>query len=119
MIKGVYCIKNTRTGRCYIGSSLCIEKRIEDHFKALKKGRHYNRKLQKAFNRDKRYFMWEVLKGSEAYIDRDKLYEMEQYYIDTTVKLFNILLDAKAHLIKNKKRRLRVGLKPRQKRMKL
>ena len=119
MTKGVYHIKNTRTGHCYIGSSLCIEKRIEDHFAMLEKGKHYNKKLQAAFKRDKRYFMWEVLEGSEDYIDRDKLYGREQYYIDITTKLFNVLLDARAHLIRNKKKRLRVGLKSRQKRIKL
>ena len=120
MKKGVYCIINKRTKQSYIGSSVQIEKRIEEHFVLLKAGKHNNRNLQIAYKIDAKYFSWKILEETKGrWIDRDLLYDREQYYLDSTENLYNVLLDAKAHLIKNRKKRLKVGLKSRQRKLKL
>ena len=120
MTKGVYCIINNKTLWSYIGSSVQIEKRIEEHFVLLKKGKHGNRNLQIAYMLNPKLFSWKIIEETKGrWIDRDKLYDREQYYLDSTENLYNVLLDAKAHLIKNKRRRLKVGLKSRQRKLKL
>ena len=103
MSRGIYAIKNNQTGYIYIGSSLVIESRIRDHFDMLNNGRHSNYKLQRAYNKYKKHFSWYIIKEHKGYIDRDKLYNEEQYWIDCTEKQYNILKNAKAHLKKQKK----------------
>ncbi len=48
---GVYAITNTKTGQQYVGSSVSIEARIKKHFSELRRGIHYNQKLQRAFDK--------------------------------------------------------------------
>lgn len=120
MRKGVYSILNLKTNWCYIGSSVQVERRVEEHFDRLRKRKHNNTRLQNAFNLDEKHFTWKLLEEVKGrWIDRDALYDREQFYLDSTDNLYNILLDAKAHLIKNKKKRLKVGLNPRQRKLKL
>ena len=47
---GVYAIRNTESGRQYIGSSKNIKDRIRTHIKELSSGCHANRALQKDFS---------------------------------------------------------------------
>lgn len=47
---GVYGIFNTTTQKWYVGSSVDIDLRIWQHFNLLKKGKHYNYRIQQAFN---------------------------------------------------------------------
>lgn len=48
----VYCIQNIVNGKCYIGiTTYGIGKRISDHFKALRRNKHYNSYLQFSFNK--------------------------------------------------------------------
>lgn len=49
---GVYIIHNTRNGKKYVGSSLDTHKRRVDHKTLLNKGKHYNRHLQAAYDKD-------------------------------------------------------------------
>jgi DNA-binding XRE family transcriptional regulator len=51
-ISGVYLIRNTTTGRAYIGSSRDIQARWSNHQFRLAQGNHYNRGLQDAWNAD-------------------------------------------------------------------
>lgn len=44
---GIYLITNTVTGKVYVGSSKNLLKRLKDHKKALLKGWHLNKALQK------------------------------------------------------------------------
>ena len=48
---GIYKIDNIVTGKCYIGSSKNISQRISYHKNNLKSGKHFNIKLQRAFNK--------------------------------------------------------------------
>lgn len=50
-IPGVYGIVNPSTGRCYIGSSIDVWKRWQEHRKHLREGRHHSPALQNAWNR--------------------------------------------------------------------
>ncbi len=49
---GVYCILNVIDGKRYVGSSsVSLAGRIRSHREALRKGGHYNRYLQRAWNK--------------------------------------------------------------------
>ena len=58
MTCGVYCLITKESGLRYIGSSLCIEVRIKTHFNLLKRGTHYNYKIQAAYNTEGALFCW-------------------------------------------------------------
>ena len=49
-ISGVYQILNKINGKCYVGSSVNVEKRLRGHFDRLRKGKHTSH-LQNAFNK--------------------------------------------------------------------
>ena len=46
MAAGIYCIKNTINGRCYVGQSSDLYRRRKQHFEALKHGEHRNKPMQ-------------------------------------------------------------------------
>lgn len=48
---GVYKLVNTATGQCYVGQSQRCKKRIKEHFRLLRWGRHTNPHLQHAYNK--------------------------------------------------------------------
>ena len=48
---GVYVIRNTANGKCYIGSAVKFSKRWRDHRRQLTNGTHNNPKLQAAWNK--------------------------------------------------------------------
>jgi group I intron endonuclease len=50
-VSGVYEIKNTVTGRVYIGQSITIQARIANHFASLSRGKHFNQLLQKEYRK--------------------------------------------------------------------
>ena len=47
---GVYALYNTKTNEYYIGSSIDIRTRLNTHMRSLRSNRHYNYKLQNAYN---------------------------------------------------------------------
>lgn len=47
---GIYQIRNSVTGACYIGSSASMNNRLKNHMTELALGRHINPKLQHAWN---------------------------------------------------------------------
>ena len=48
---GIYQIKNTVNGKVYIGQSIDTIKRYDAHWNMLKQGKHFNKHLQRAFNK--------------------------------------------------------------------
>jgi group I intron endonuclease len=48
---GIYKIVNTATGQCYVGQSQRVQKRIREHFRLLRWGKHPNQHLQHAYNK--------------------------------------------------------------------
>lgn len=51
MNSGIYKIRNLVNGKCYVGSTKSFTKREREHFRLLKNGKHWNVKLQRAFNK--------------------------------------------------------------------
>jgi group I intron endonuclease len=60
-ISGIYKIVNLAKGDCYVGQSQNVKKRISEHFRLLRNGRHVNAKLQNAFNKyGESNFQWSL-----------------------------------------------------------
>ncbi len=87
---GVYIIKNTLNGRCYVGSSKRIKRRISQHMSNLKGGYHENKNIQSDFNLYGEYFSISILEFCNNYKDR------EQHYIDTLKPVYNIYPNSKS-----------------------
>jgi group I intron endonuclease len=51
MTTGIYCIRHVDSGKSYIGQSLDVESRLRRHHRDLVRGRHFNRYLQRAWNK--------------------------------------------------------------------
>lgn len=88
---GVYALCNNRNAKIYIGSTVDLYERLIQHQFYLNKNNHYNKRLQKDWN--KHSFSFLILEECEITIIRDR----EQYYINT-------LLDSK-----NKKNFFKLG----------
>ncbi len=89
MTQGIYEIHCYKTGKRYIGSSKHIEKRWQSHISQLRKGRHHNWPLQKAYNTyGEDNLTFSIIKQIE---DLEMLLEAEEFYIRSYSynKLFN------------------------------
>lgn len=90
MQSGVYCIRNTTTGKAYVGGSRNLHRREIQHFSLLKLGNHKNVSLQDAHHEDANCLVFEVLElAPEA-----KLKELEQRYIDSGEFAYNMASSA-------------------------
>ena len=49
--RGIYLIKNSVNGRCYLGSSINVKARWASHKSGLRRGIHHSQKLQRAWNK--------------------------------------------------------------------
>lgn len=79
MSSGIYKITNTINGRFYIGSAVSISKRWNVHKSQLRNGKHHSATLQRAWNKyGEDAFEFSVVE----YVDRERLLEVEQEYID-------------------------------------
>jgi len=82
MKSGIYKIINNVTGKFYIGSAKDIEWRWYDHKHNLRAGTHCNPKLQHSWDfHGENKFSFIILEEVEP--DQKKLFEREQYYLDT------------------------------------
>lgn len=76
---GIYCIRNIVNDHRYIGQSVHLDTRKRDHWYALRKGTHFNRHLQAAFNQyGESNFIYEILEECPK-VD---LSEKEIFWID-------------------------------------
>lgn len=91
---GVYMIKNKVNGKYYVGSSVNIESRWQQHIKSLDEGNHTNKHLQNAWNKyGKSNFDFLVLEETSLQNLRDR----ETYYLqifDCTKKGYNLIDNA-------------------------
>lgn len=79
---GVYKIENFVNGKVYVGSSKHINKRLYKHFLDLKKGKHYNQRLQQDFDEyGSTSFGFMVL---EYVYEQENLFPREQHWLDET-----------------------------------
>jgi group I intron endonuclease len=83
---GIYLIENTVNGKRYVGSAVQIRRRWKYHRTQLQTGKHHCRHLQAAW---RKY-------GGEAFtvaviefVDRERLIEREQHWIDTLAPEYN------------------------------
>ena len=75
---GIYIIRNCGDGKVYIGQSSSITTRWRTHKNDLKKGKHYNKHLQSAFNKyGEEKFDYSVLE----FCDVSTIDEREQFWI--------------------------------------
>lgn len=79
-IAGIYLILNTINNKVYIGSSINIESRWYEHKWKLNKNRHGSKHLQATWNKyGKENFEFKII---EEILDKTKLIEREQYWLD-------------------------------------
>lgn len=85
---GIYRIKNTITGKCYIGSAVDIKDRWDKHNNALNKNKHHSIKLQRSYNKHGvNNFIFEIIKECEPV--KEIMLEREQHYIDLYDSYYN------------------------------
>jgi len=77
---GIYCIRNARNGKVYIGSSVnCYHRVKSQHFARLRSGKHSNPHLQSAWNR---YGEQSFESFVVELCDESQLLNREQFWID-------------------------------------
>jgi group I intron endonuclease len=85
-ISGIYQIRNIINGKCYIGSSINIQERWGAHKRTLRKNQHYNKYLQRAWNKHgEGCFEFTVLETCFYFA----LIFREQYYINILKPEYN------------------------------
>lgn len=88
---GIYKIINIKNNKFYIGSSKNLEKRWKIHLSNLKRNKHVNCILQRAWNKyGEDSFIFQIVEDCSV----EKLFEREQYYIDELKPKYNIGLNA-------------------------
>lgn len=95
MIKsGIYKIINIINNKFYIGSAINFYIRWNRHKNNLRKGLHVNKILQNSWNKyGQENFKFEIV---EEILDKSKLIEREQYYLDLLKPEYNICLYAES-----------------------
>lgn len=84
---GVYQIKNTANGKCYVGSSFAFGRRWNRHIRELRGNIHPNAKLQAAWNKyGPENFEFSVVEC----VEKDVILEREQFWIDSVDPEYNI-----------------------------
>jgi len=87
MLSGIYKIVNKINNKFYLGSSKNLEKRWIQHKSNLEKDNHINIILQRAWNKyGQNNFEFIILESCEE----SKLFEREQFYIDTLKPKYNV-----------------------------
>jgi group I intron endonuclease len=84
---GIYQIVNKINDERYIGGAVNITARKNLHYSSLRRGKHYSRYLQRAYNKHgEENFKFEVI----LYCDKENLIFYEQRAIDAYNDLYNI-----------------------------
>jgi group I intron endonuclease len=78
-MSGIYGIRNLVNNKIYIGSAINFRKRKNSHFSALKKNKHHNIYLQRAYNKygDNNFLFFVI-----EFCDNAALIDREQFYLD-------------------------------------
>lgn len=101
---GIYIIKCLKNGKFYIGSSINLRARLNQHRNDLRKDKHANKHLQAAWNKyGEKQFEFKILE----YCERDMTLIREQHFIDVLRPYergigFNIGIDATAAMLGRK-----------------
>ncbi len=95
---GIYKITNKVNGKHYIGQSVNVRKRIQEHFRLLDLGKHTNEILQRAYNKHGRgNFEWSL---EVDCVDASDLDDLENEFLQgrasfSEAELYNIADTAK------------------------
>ena len=90
MTVGIYQIINKVNGKSYIGQSVNLEHRKRNHFHLLRNNKNHNSKLQNSFNKyGQENFEFIFL----TICKKEKLTEMEQFFVDSINPEFNFERD--------------------------
>lgn len=77
---GIYLITNLVNNKVYVGSSVDLLKRYKEHEYYLKKNKHHNMHLQRAWDKyGENNFSFSIL---EIVFEKNELIEREQYWMD-------------------------------------
>jgi group I intron endonuclease len=80
-LSGIYCIVCKATGQFYVGSAVGLQNRARGHWSALRRGKHSNKYLQRAWNRHREMnFEFRVLK----LVKPSRLLATEQSWLNRT-----------------------------------
>ena len=96
ILSGVYQIVNQINSKCYIGSSIDINRRWTAHKNALNANKHKNPHLQNAWNKygGDNFRFWIL-----CFCCKDKTLEFEQFFLDTRHPEYNIAKCARASML--------------------
>jgi len=84
---GIYCITNTTNGKIYIGSSVNVYKRLQTHFRELRRGVHHGNYIQRSYSKyGADSFRAQVL----LYCEKFELYRYEQSLMDAMRPALNM-----------------------------
>ena|GEM_PF-1448732 len=84
---GIYAATCMPTGKQYIGRSIDIQRRWNDHLKLLRANKHHSPHFQYEWNKyGEKAFQWTVLEQCSL----DRLTEREQHWIDTLAPQLNV-----------------------------
>lgn len=110
MNAGIYQIKNVINGNAYIGQSVEINRRSNDHFQRLKNNKHENGHLQNAFKKyGKENFAFDIL----LYCEDFELTRYEQKIVDMLEPQYNICkecVDSPKGIKRSKESKLKMSL---------
>jgi group I intron endonuclease len=80
---GIYELKCIQSSKVYIGSSKNIRRRIVEHVNLLKKNKHDNNYLQKAWNKyGEKSFCFNCIEPLPKKTSKKNILKKEQYYLD-------------------------------------
>ena len=88
-MQGIYYIENIKNRRRYYGSSFNVNKRLTQHQQDLKKGKHHNIQLQRAYNKYGNIFCYIILEETN-FSTRKNLLEYEQTFLDKNIGGYNM-----------------------------
>lgn len=94
MNSGIYKIINVENLKFYIGSACNLIRREYEHFNLLKQNKHYNKYLQRAYNKNPKAFKFIKLTNCP----REYLIKMEQWFLDSMKPEYNLLPNAHSML---------------------
>jgi len=90
---GAYLLLHLRTKKVYVGSHMNLYSRKYQHDFLLKRGIHFIKEFQEAFNEDQRLIVMFI-----GTTDREQAYDLEQHILDkfySTGLLFNVAKNAR------------------------